>query len=58
VIVANPEHLDKVVSSKTRVIGITETDPFGLAPATSTFTQLFNGKAYMNIKFRELLKQT
>jgi radical SAM superfamily enzyme YgiQ (UPF0313 family) len=55
VIVAHPEHLDKVVGSKTRVIGITETDPLGMAPATSTFTQLFNGEAYMNIKFRELL---
>jgi radical SAM superfamily enzyme YgiQ (UPF0313 family) len=55
VIVAHPEHLDKVVGPKTRVIGITETDPLGMAPATSTFTQLFNGEAYMNIKFRELL---
>jgi radical SAM superfamily enzyme YgiQ (UPF0313 family) len=55
VIVAHPDHLDKVVGSKTRVIGITETDPLGMAPATSTFTQLFNGEAYMNIKFRELL---
>jgi radical SAM superfamily enzyme YgiQ (UPF0313 family) len=55
VIVAHPEHLDKVVGSKTGVIGITETDPLGIAPATSTFTQLFNGEAYMNIKFRELL---
>jgi radical SAM superfamily enzyme YgiQ (UPF0313 family) len=55
VIVAHPEHLDKVVGSKTKVIGITESDPLGIAPATSTFTQVFNGEAYMNIKFRELL---
>jgi len=55
VIVAHPEHLDKVVGPKTKVVGITETDPLGNAPATSTFTQLFNGEAYMNIKFRELL---
>jgi len=55
VIVAHPEHLDKVVGSKTKVIGITETDPLGIAPATSTFTQVFNGKAYMNLKFKELL---
>ena len=55
VIVAHPEHLDKVVGSKTKVLGITETDPLGLAPATSTFTQVFNGEAYMNIKFRVLL---
>jgi len=55
VIVAHPDHLDKVVGSETKVIGITETDPLGIAPATSTFTQVFNGEAYMNIKFRELL---
>jgi hypothetical protein len=55
VIVAHPEHLDKVVGSRTKVLGITETDPMGNAPATSTFTQLFDGKAYMNLKFRELL---
>ncbi|PVX23778.1 MAG: radical SAM protein [Candidatus Bathyarchaeum sp.] len=57
VIVAHPEHLNEVVGSKTKVVGITETDPLGVAPATSTFTQLFNGKAYMNIKFKELLNQ-
>jgi len=55
VIVAHPEHLHKVVGSKTKVIGITETDPLGIAPATSTFTQVFNGRAYMNLKFKELL---
>jgi radical SAM superfamily enzyme YgiQ (UPF0313 family) len=55
VIVAHPEHLDKVVGSKTKVVGITETDPLGNAPATSTFTQLFDGEAYMKIKFEEVL---
>ena len=58
VIVAHPEHLDKVVGSRTKVIGITETDPLGIGPATSTFTQLFDGEAYMNIKFRELMSHS
>jgi len=58
VIVAHPEHLDKVVGSRTKVIGITETDPLGIGPATSTFTQLFDGEAYMNIKFRELVSHS
>jgi radical SAM superfamily enzyme YgiQ (UPF0313 family) len=58
VIVAHPEHLDKVVGSRTKVIGITENDPLGIGPATSTFTQLFDGEAYMNIKFRELLSHS
>jgi len=55
VIVAHPEHLEKVVGSNTKVVGITENDPLGMGPATSTFTQLFSGEAYMAMKFRELL---
>ncbi len=54
-VVAHPEQLDKVVGPKTKVVGITENDPLGIAPATSTFTQLFSGEAYMAIKFQELL---
>jgi radical SAM superfamily enzyme YgiQ (UPF0313 family) len=56
VIVAHPEYLDRVVGSRTKVVGITENDPLGIGPATSTFTQIFGGEAYMAIKFRELLK--
>jgi len=55
VIVAHPEHLDKVVGSETKVIGVTENDPLGIGPATSTFTQLFGGEAYMALKLKELL---
>ena len=55
VIVVHPEHLDKVIGSNTKVVGITENDPLGMGPATSTFTQLFGGEAYMAVKFRELL---
>jgi len=55
VIVAHPEHLEKVVGSNTKVVGISENDPLGMGPATSTFTQLFGGEAYMAVKFKELL---
>ena len=55
VVVAHPDHLDKVVGPNTKVLAITETDPLGKGPATSTFTQLFGGEAYMAIKFKELL---
>jgi radical SAM superfamily enzyme YgiQ (UPF0313 family) len=55
IIVAHPEHLDKVIGSNTKVLGITENDPLGMGPATTTFTQLFGGEAYMAIKFKELL---
>lgn len=55
VIVAHPEHLDKIIGPETRALGITENDPLGIGPATTTFTEIFGGKAYMAIKFRELL---
>jgi len=55
VIVAHPEHLDKVIGPRTKAVSITENDPLGIGPATSTLTQIFGGEAYTSIKFRELL---
>jgi radical SAM superfamily enzyme YgiQ (UPF0313 family) len=56
IIVAHPDQLEKVIGPATKVICITENDPLGLGPATSTFRQLFGGgEAYMTIKFREIL---
>lgn len=55
VIVAHSEHLSKVIGPDTKVLAITETDPLGKGPATSTFTQLFGREAYMSLKFKELL---
>lgn len=57
IVVAHPDYLDKVIGKETKVVGITETDPLGLAPATSTFTQLFNGESYMSQEFRKLIKR-
>jgi len=57
IIVAHPEYMDKVVGPNTKIVGIAETDPLGVAPATSAFTELLGGEAYMAIKFRELLSQ-
>ncbi|MEM2093798.1 MAG: radical SAM protein [Candidatus Bathyarchaeia archaeon] len=55
IVVAHPDYIGKVVGSETKVVGITENDPLGIGPATSTFTQLFSGEAYMALKFKELL---
>jgi len=55
VIVAHPEHLDKVIGPETKALGITENDPLGIGPATTTFTEIFGGEAYMAVKFREIL---
>ncbi len=55
IIVAHPDHLDKVVGANTKILCITENDPLGMGPATSTFTQLLGGEAYMTTKFKEIL---
>jgi radical SAM superfamily enzyme YgiQ (UPF0313 family) len=56
IIVAHPNCLEKAVGSNTKVLGINETDPLGIGPATSTFTQIFNKpQAYMSMKFKEIL---
>ncbi|MCW4028815.1 MAG: B12-binding domain-containing radical SAM protein [Candidatus Bathyarchaeota archaeon] len=55
IIVAHPDHLDQTVGPNTKILCITENDPLGLGPATSTFTQLFGGEAYMTLKFKEIL---
>ncbi len=55
VIVAHPDYLDRAVGPETRVLGVNETDPLGIGPATTTFTELFGGEAYMAIKFREVI---
>ena len=57
IIVAHPDHLDKVIGSNTKVLSITEIDPLGIAPATSMFRNMFGGEAYMSVKFQELLNQ-
>ncbi len=55
VIVAHPDHLEEVVGPNTKALCITENDPLGMGPATSTFRNLFGGESYMQIKFREIL---
>ena len=55
IIVAHPDHLDRVIGPNTEALCITENDPLGMGPATSTFTQVFDGEAYMKVKFKEIL---
>jgi radical SAM superfamily enzyme YgiQ (UPF0313 family) len=55
IIVAHPEYLEKVIGSNTKILCITENDPLGMGPATSTFRQLFGGESYMTMKFKEIL---
>ena len=56
VIVAHPEHLDKVISSDTKVLSISANDPLGIGPATSTFVELWGGEGRMAVKLKQLLQ--
>ncbi|PTD94843.1 hypothetical protein C9439_00430 [archaeon SCG-AAA382B04] len=56
VIVAHPYYLDRVIGSETEILGLSEQDPLGWGPATSTFTNIFGGEAYMAKKFHEILE--
>ena len=55
IIVAHPDHLDKVVDSSTRILSVSSNDPLGIGPATTTFGDLWGGEARMAQKLRELL---
>ena len=55
VILAHPDHLDKVISKETKILGISANDPLGIGPATSTFVELWGGEGRMAVKLRELL---
>ncbi len=55
VVVAHPEHLAKVISKDTKVVGITTNDPLGLGPASSTFSSLTSREAYTAFYFRKLV---
>ncbi len=57
VIVAHPDHLDKVISEDTKILSISANDPLGIGPATSTFVELWGGEGRMSVKLRELLQK-
>lgn len=57
VITVSPEYLSQVIGAHTKVIGISETDPLGIGPATTTFREVFGGLPMMAWKFLGLLLQ-
>lgn len=56
VVVTPPSMIKQAVGVETKVVGLTETDPLGLAPATSTFKNIWGKESYMEFKLRELLR--
>ena len=56
IIVAHPDKLHLVIGPDTKVLGLTENDPLGIGPATSTFTQILGGEPHMKLKLQELVR--
>jgi radical SAM superfamily enzyme YgiQ (UPF0313 family) len=58
VAVVHPNDLEKVVGSRTEVIGISGHDFLGINPPTSEFVDMVNtGSPYNRVKFLELMKK-
>ncbi|MFH1329031.1 MAG: radical SAM protein, partial [Candidatus Bathyarchaeota archaeon] len=55
IIIMHPDYLHNAIGPKTKVVGLSEHDPLGFGPPTSTFTSLLGGEAYNAYKFKELL---
>jgi len=55
VVVAHPDHLEKVIDKDTRVLCITTHDPLGLGPASTTFSDLVGREPYTAFYFRKLI---
>lgn len=55
VILGHPDYINELVSKETKILSISANDPFGIGPATSTFTKLFGGEGRMAVKLRALL---
>ena len=55
VVVAHPDHLEKVIDEDTKVLCITTHDPLGLGPASTTFSDLVGREPYTAFYFRKLI---
>jgi radical SAM superfamily enzyme YgiQ (UPF0313 family) len=58
VAVVPPERLDRAVGPRTRVVGLSAHDPYGLSPVSTKLTMLFGGgPAWNSVFFDELGRQ-
>ncbi|MFX1450793.1 MAG: B12-binding domain-containing radical SAM protein [Promethearchaeota archaeon] len=55
--IAHPDYLDKVINSKTKIVGVSCEDPLGIGPATTSWSSVFNGIPHNRIKFVQLMKK-
>lgn len=56
VIVAHPNHLDKVIGSRTRIVALSTMDPLGIGPVTSSFA-FGDSTPYNSAKFSLLMEK-
>ena len=52
-----PSRLDRVVDGRTKIIGVTTSDPLGQGPASSTFSSLIRREPYTAFFFRERMNE-
>lgn len=57
VVVAHPNHLDRHISSETKVIGINTMDPLGIGPLTLMFNNAGRERSWVTEEFVGLMKQ-
>ncbi|NQV15026.1 B12-binding domain-containing radical SAM protein [bacterium] len=53
IIVIHPDEIDKVITSDTKILGISSNDPLGIGPVTSTYSS--PGEARMAFMLRKLM---
>lgn len=51
VVVVPPERLDRAIGPRTRILGLTAHDPFGMSPVSTKLTMLFGGGPCWNEAF-------
>lgn len=55
VVLAHPDHIDKLVGPETKIVGISAIDPLGVGPVTNTTRQLFGKPGKMVRKLKNLI---
>lgn len=55
VIVAHPDHLDRVIGRNTKIVGVSCVDPMGIGPASTTMSALLGGVSRTRLEFMKLM---
>jgi radical SAM superfamily enzyme YgiQ (UPF0313 family) len=55
--IAHPQHLSRVIDSKTKIVGVSALDPLGIGPATTSWVALWGGQPQNRLKFATLMNR-